>query len=97
MALLNYETVYLHELTDGLVTEWELSVSGSTSITPSVLIRPLMVKHWRKPMATRPVGNWSTGCAGLTNSPQVSPVAVSGMPREATQQQQDMINRVLAT
>ena len=55
---LRYEAVYLRELTHGFVAEG-LSVTGSTSITPSVLIRPLMVKHRRKPMELR--GLWISG------------------------------------
>ena len=92
-----YEAVYLHELTDGFATErvigeWfnfhnaERPHSSFDGQTPAETYG-----------ATRPVGKWSTDCAGLTTSPQVSPVAVSGMLREATQQQQDLINRVLAT
>ena len=87
----------LQELTDGFVAERVIGEWFNFHNTE----RPHSSFDGQTPAetygATRPVGNWSTGCAGLTTSPQVSPVAVSGMPREATQQQQDMINRVLAT
>ena len=94
---LRYEAVYLHELTDGFVAERVIGEWFNFHNT----VRPHSSFDGQTPAetygATRPVGKWSTGCAGLTASPQVSPVAVSGIPREATQQQQDMISRVLAT
>ena len=94
---LKYEAVNLHELTDGfaaerVIDEWfnfyntERPHSSFDGQTPAETYG-----------ATRPVGKWSIRRSRLTTSSQVSPVAVSGMPREATQQQQDMINRVLAT
>ena len=94
---LKYEAVYLHELTDGFVAERVIGEWFNFYNTE----RPHSSCDGQTPAETygamRPVGKWTTGCAGLTASPQVSPVAVSGIPREAKQQQQDMINRVLAT
>ena len=94
---LKYEAVYLHELTDGFVAERVIDEwfnFYNTECPHSSFDGQTLAETYG---ATRPVGKWSTGCAGLTTSPQVSPVAVSGIPREATQQQQDLINRGLAT
>ena len=89
---LKYEAVNLHELTDGFVAERAIGEWFNFHNTE----RPHSSFDGQTPAetygATRPVGKWSTGCAGLTTSPQASPVAVSGIPLEATQQQQDMIN-----
>ena len=94
---LKYETVHLHELTDGFVAERVIGEWFNFHNTE----RPHSSFDGQTPAETdgamRPVGKWTTGCAGLTTSPQVSLIAVSGIPRETTQQQQDMINRVLAT
>ena len=94
---LKYESVYMHELTHGFVAERVIGEWFNFHNTE----RPHSSFDGQTPAetygATRPVGKWSTDYAGLTTSPQVSPVAVSGKPREATQQQQDLINRVLAT
>ena len=93
---LKYESVYLHELTHGFVAErvigeWfnlynterpHSSFDGQTSAETYG--------------AMRPVGKWTIRRSRLPTSPQASPIAVSGIPREATQQQQDMINRGLA-
>ena len=79
---LKYEAVYLHELTDGFVAEW-------------VIGEWLNFCNTERPHSSFD-GQTSAETYGAT-SPQVSPVAVSGIPREATQQQQDLINRVLAT
>ena len=94
---LKYEAVYMHELTHGFVVERVIGEWFNFHNTA----RPHSSLDGQTPAATygatRPMDKRTTGCAGLTTSPQVSPVAVSGMPREATQQQQDMINRILAT
>ena len=94
---LKYEAVYLHELTHGFVAERVIGEWFNFYNTES----PHSSFDGQTPAETygakRPVGKWTTGCAGLTTSPQASPIAVSGMPREAAQQQQDTINRVLAT
>ena len=94
---LQYEAVYLHELTDGFVAERVIGEWFNFHDTE----RPHSSFDGQTPAetygATRPMDKRTTGCAGLTTFPQVSPVAVSGIPREATQQQQDLIDRVLAT
>ena len=94
---LKYEAVHLHELTDGFVAERVIGDWFNFHNTK----RPHSSFDGQTPAethgATRAMDKRTIGCAGLTASPQVSPVAVSGIPREATQQQQDMINRVLAT
>ena len=81
---LKYEAVNLHELTDGFVAERVIGEWFNFHNTE----RPRSSFDGQTPAETdgamQPVGKWSTGCAGLTASPQVSPVAVSGMPREAT-------------
>ena len=94
---LKYEAVYLHELTDGFVAERVIGEWFNFYNTE----RPHSSFDDQTPAktygATRPVGKWSIRHSRLTTSPQASPIAVSGIPREATQQQQDMINRVMAT
>ena len=94
---LKCESVYLHELTHGFVAERVIGEWFNFHNTE----RPHSSFDGQTPAetygATRPVGKWSIRRSWLTTSPPVSPVTVSGMPREATQQKQDMINRVLAT
>ena len=94
---LKYEAVYLRQLTEGFVAERVIGEWFNFHNTE----RPHSSFDGQTPAetngATRLVDKRTTGCGGLTTSPQVSPVAVSGIPREATKQQQDMINRVLAT
>ena len=94
---LRCEAVYMYELTHGFVVERVIGEWFNLYNTE----RPHSSFDGQTPAetygATRPVGKWTTGCAGLTTSPQLSPVAVSGIPQEATQQQRDLINRVLAT
>ena len=94
---LRYESVYMHELTHSFVAERVIGEWFNLYNTE----RPHSSFDGQTPaetyVAMRLVDKRTTGCAGLTTSPQASPVAVSSIPREATQQQQDMVNRVLAT
>ncbi len=77
---LKYEAVYLHEMTDGFVAERVIAEWLDFYNTQ----RPHSSLAGRTPAeiyaGARPVDKWTTGCAGLTTSPQ------------AQQQLQDSIN-----
>ena len=80
---LKYESVYLHELTDGFATERVIGEWFNLYNTK----RPHSSLDGQTPPATygatRPMDKRTTGCAGLTASPQASPIAVSGIPHTA--------------
>ena len=67
---LKYEAVYLHEMTDGFVAERVIGEWLAFYNTE----RPHSSLAGRTPAETyagaRPVDKWTTGCAGLTTSPQ---------------------------
>ena len=67
---LKYEAVYLHEMTDGFVAERVIGKWLAFYNTE----RPHSSLAGRTPAeiyaGARPVDKWTTGCAGLTTSPQ---------------------------